>query len=50
MDEADDVEAAAGCLEQKGCHHQDEIEDLPPDFAGFWISNPANIIQISYIW
>lgn len=43
---ADDVEAAAERLQQAGCARRDEIEALPPDFEGFWIANPANIIHL----
>lgn len=43
---ADDVEAAAGWLQQAGCARRDEIEPLPADFPAFWISNPANIIHL----
>jgi catechol 2,3-dioxygenase-like lactoylglutathione lyase family enzyme len=43
---SDDVEAAAAHLEASGCARRDEIEPLPPDFEGFWISSPSNIIHL----
>lgn len=43
---ADDVEGAAARLQQAGCARRDEIEALPPDFEGFWVANPANIIHL----
>lgn len=42
----EDVESAAYYLRQQGCFRRDEIEVLPQDFRGFWISSPANIIHL----
>jgi predicted enzyme related to lactoylglutathione lyase len=42
----DDVEGAAAHLEAHGCARRDEVEPLPPDFKGFWISSPSNIIHL----
>jgi hypothetical protein len=42
----DDVPAAADYLAQKGTARRDEIEALPEEFEGFWISNPANVIHL----
>lgn len=33
-------------LKEHGCIRRDEIEALPDDFKGFWISGPANIIHL----
>jgi hypothetical protein len=41
-----DIAAAAKHLEAANVVRQDEIEPLPEDFAGFWISNPACIIHM----
>ena len=30
-----------------GCARRDEIEPLPSDFKGFWISSPSNIIHLA---
>ncbi|MCC5830920.1 MAG: hypothetical protein JJU36_15855 [Phycisphaeraceae bacterium] len=43
---ADDVEEAAAYLAARGCARCDDIEPLPPDFRGFWISAPGNIIHL----
>ncbi len=43
---ADDIENAERYLAQSGCARRDEIEPLPDDFKGFWISSPANIIHL----
>lgn len=42
----DDIEGASEYLRENGCSRCDEIEELPDDFKGFWISNPANIIHL----
>ena len=44
--ETDDIEQAAAYLAEKGCIRRDEIEPLPRDFRGFWVSNPSNIIHL----
>jgi hypothetical protein len=41
-----DVEAAAGYLDNTGTVRRDEIEPLPEGFDGFWITNPANISHL----
>jgi catechol 2,3-dioxygenase-like lactoylglutathione lyase family enzyme len=41
-----DIAAAAEYLNSAGVVRQDEIEPLPEDFAGFWISSPASIIHM----
>jgi catechol 2,3-dioxygenase-like lactoylglutathione lyase family enzyme len=43
---ADDIEHASEYLAKKGCARRDEIEPLPKDFIGFWVSSPANIIHL----
>lgn len=43
---ATDVDAAARYLKDHGCIRRDEIEALPDDFKGFWISSPSNIIHL----
>ena len=44
--ETDDTEQAGAYLADMGCVRRDEVEPLPPDFRGFWICNPANIIHL----
>jgi len=44
--QTDDVEAAAEYLDSQGVVGRDEIEPLPEDFRGIWISNPAGIIHL----
>jgi len=41
-----DIDAATRHLNAHGCPRRDGIEPLPPDFPGFWISSPANIIHL----
>ena len=41
-----DCANAARHLEDNGCIRRDEIESLPRDYRGFWISSPANIIHL----
>jgi catechol 2,3-dioxygenase-like lactoylglutathione lyase family enzyme len=43
---APEVEAAANYLKAAGVVRRDEIEPLPEDFEGFWITNPASIIHM----
>ncbi len=42
----EDLDAASNYFKQQGCKRRDEIERLPDDFKGFWISNPSNIIHL----
>ncbi len=42
----DDAETAASYLDQCGIARRDDIETLPDDFRGFWISGPSNIIHL----
>jgi hypothetical protein len=42
----DDTKGAAEHLRQAGIVRCDEIEELGPDFDGFWISSPASIIHL----
>lgn len=42
----DDLEQAAQYLDSHHCQRRDEIEPLPADFRGFWISSPANLIHL----
>ncbi len=43
---ADDPDRAAAHLDAHGCPRRDEIEPLPDDIPGFWISSPCNIIHL----
>lgn len=43
---APDVEAAESHLESSGVVRRDEIEPLPENFEGFWITSPASIIHL----
>lgn len=43
---AGDVQEAAEHLKSAGVVRRDEIEQLPADFEGFWIQNPASIIHL----
>ena len=42
----DNIQKAADYLKEKGCSRRDEIEPLPGEFKGFWISSPSNIIHL----
>lgn len=42
----DDVPAAQKYLEAQGCAIRNEIEPLPDDFNGFWLSSPSNIVHL----
>ncbi len=42
----DDIQKAEAYFETKGLCRRDEIEPLPSDFKGFWLSSPANIIHL----
>lgn len=44
----DDIDAAADYLDYPDIKRRDEIENLPEEIDGFWISNPANIIHLVY--
>ena len=44
--ETDDVAAAKAYLAAEGCALRDEIEPLPADFTGFWVSSPSNTIHL----
>ncbi|CAB1080359.1 hypothetical protein D1AOALGA4SA_8042 [Olavius algarvensis Delta 1 endosymbiont] len=44
--ETDNINEAEAYLEAMGCARRDEIEPLPSDFKGFWISSPSNIIHL----
>ena len=44
--ETDDVKEAEAYFRSKGVAQRDEIEALPKNFKGFWISSPANIIHL----
>lgn len=41
-----DIEAAARYLHENNVTRRDEIEPLPPELNGFWISSPASIIHL----
>jgi predicted enzyme related to lactoylglutathione lyase len=41
-----DVLAAQEYLKKKGCIIRNEIERLPENFQGFWLSSPSNIIHL----
>jgi hypothetical protein len=43
---SDDVPTASEHLAAAGVVRCDEIEALPEEFKGFWISNPASIVHI----
>lgn len=41
-----DIKGAEKYLAEHNCIRCDEIEKLPDDFKGFWVSSPANIIHL----
>ena len=43
---AEDIRLAAEHLDANGVIRRDEIEGLPRDIKGFWISSPSNIIHL----
>ena len=43
---ADDLEAAKAHFESHQVIRRDEIEELPPNFKGFWITNPSGTIHL----
>lgn len=44
--ETDNVEEAQKYLEDQGCAIRNEIEPLPANFNGFWLSSPSNIVHL----
>jgi len=44
--ETDNINEAQAYLKAMGCAERDDIEPLPSDFRGFWISSPSNIIHL----
>ena len=42
----DDLSAARAHLAERGIAAQDELEPLPPDFAGHWIKSPAGTVHL----
>ena len=42
----DDIQKAETYLKTKGLCRRDEIEPLPSEFKGFWLSSPSNIIHL----
>jgi hypothetical protein len=42
----DDTPSAKAYFNQRGIIRRDEIEPLPANLDGFWISNPAGIIHL----
>jgi hypothetical protein len=42
----DDLDAAAAHLNGHGVVRRDEIEKLPDNFKGFWVTNAAGIIHL----
>lgn len=42
----DNIQKAKDYLEEKGYCRRDEIETLPSEFKGFWLSSPSNIIHL----
>jgi len=44
--ETDNIKEAEAYLKAMNCAKRDEIEPLPDDFKGSWISNPSNIIHL----
>jgi hypothetical protein len=42
---ADDLGVKAEHFKKEGIIRRDEIEELPEDFEGFWITNPERIIK-----
>ncbi len=44
--ETDNAVEAQKYLESQGCTIRNEIEPLPPNFNGFWLSSPSNIVHL----
>jgi hypothetical protein len=42
----DDLDKASAYLHDKHCNRRDEIEPLPDNVKGFWISSSCNIIHL----
>ena len=42
----DDPDQAAGWLDQAGVRRCDDIEALPDDLQGFWITAPGNLVHL----
>jgi predicted enzyme related to lactoylglutathione lyase len=42
----DDIEQASNYFEEHEVVRRDEIEPLPGEFKGFWVSSPSNIIHL----
>jgi catechol 2,3-dioxygenase-like lactoylglutathione lyase family enzyme len=43
---ADDVSEAEAYFEEQGIIRRDEIEKLPDDFSGFWVSTNSDLIHL----
>jgi hypothetical protein len=41
-----DVNAAAGYVEQADFVRCDQVEPLPSDFPGFWVTSPSSIVHL----
>ena len=44
--QTNDSDQAAKYLGTQDCKRCDEIEPLPNDFKGFWVTNPSNIVHL----
>lgn len=44
--ETDNAAEARSYLESQGCAIRNEIEPLPANFNGFWLSSPSNTIHL----
>ena len=44
--ETSDVAAASSYLQDQGVARRDEVEALPDQFDGFWISSPSGVIHL----
>ena len=44
--ETDNVIEAQEYLKNHGCSIRNELEPLPSDFNGFWLSSPTNIVHL----
>lgn len=43
---ASDMAGSAEAVERAGFVRCDQVEELPADFAGFWVSSPASIVHL----
>ncbi|MGJ8641513.1 MAG: VOC family protein [Opitutaceae bacterium] len=43
---SDNLEAASDYFKAEGVVRCDEVEELPENFEGFWITNPAGLIHL----